>query len=482
MEESLANIYDVVINGTGLPESILAAACARSGKSVLHVDTNEYYGSDWAALSLKELETWAKAHQENGSDAFTSATLSIHDESSLGQARAYAIDLSPRILYAKSKLIDVLVSSRISRYLDFKSLPTTWVYQPEGNEECGLVKVPAGREDVFTSDKWDLLTKRRVMKFLKFAIDYDNEEIRRIWEGKSEQALPVFLAAPPFSLSPVLVSSITYAIALAASPEALCVQDALPLIHRHLTSLGIYGAFPTMVPMYGGGGELSQAFCRAAAVKGATYVLGKRTVSQNATEEGVEVAFDSGETVKCGTYVGSVSGLTGYEDSVTLRKVFVVKGDCKALVPTGDAAIVAFPPGTLGQHAQSVIAQIHGSGTGECPNGQWIWYLSTRGGPDAVDALNQASIVLKNEAIGSVAGEAAVTMDFLLELSYTERSPSPSGSSDKVSRIITLTPDLTTDYDAAVDCARFAYGRIFGTEEGFMQTLEEDLAGDEDGF
>ena len=38
VDERLPEAVDVVVIGTGLPETILAAACARSGLSVLHLD------------------------------------------------------------------------------------------------------------------------------------------------------------------------------------------------------------------------------------------------------------------------------------------------------------------------------------------------------------------------------------------------------------------------------------------------------------
>jgi RAB protein geranylgeranyltransferase component A len=52
--------YDLVIEGTGLTESILAAAASWVGKKVLHVDKNSFYGSHWAALSLNEIDVWAQ--------------------------------------------------------------------------------------------------------------------------------------------------------------------------------------------------------------------------------------------------------------------------------------------------------------------------------------------------------------------------------------------------------------------------------------
>lgn len=54
--------YDLVIEGTGLSESILAAAASWAGKKVLHVDKNTYYGAHWAALSIEQLDAWVE-HQ-----------------------------------------------------------------------------------------------------------------------------------------------------------------------------------------------------------------------------------------------------------------------------------------------------------------------------------------------------------------------------------------------------------------------------------
>ncbi|KMU91784.1 hypothetical protein CIHG_09657 [Coccidioides immitis H538.4] len=50
--------WDVLISGTGLPQSLLALALSRSGKKVLHIDKNDYYGGSEAAFSLQEAEHW----------------------------------------------------------------------------------------------------------------------------------------------------------------------------------------------------------------------------------------------------------------------------------------------------------------------------------------------------------------------------------------------------------------------------------------
>ncbi|XP_072482163.1 rab proteins geranylgeranyltransferase component A 1 isoform X1 [Notamacropus eugenii] len=64
MADKLPSEFDVVVIGTGLPESIIAAACSRSGQSVLHVDSRSYYGGNWASFSFSGLLSWIKEYQE----------------------------------------------------------------------------------------------------------------------------------------------------------------------------------------------------------------------------------------------------------------------------------------------------------------------------------------------------------------------------------------------------------------------------------
>ncbi|KAG6928266.1 CHM, Rab escort protein 1, partial [Chelydra serpentina] len=64
MADSLPSEFDVVVIGTGLPESIIASACSRSGQRVLHVDSRNYYGGNWASFSFSGLLSWIKENQE----------------------------------------------------------------------------------------------------------------------------------------------------------------------------------------------------------------------------------------------------------------------------------------------------------------------------------------------------------------------------------------------------------------------------------
>ena len=68
-----------------------------------------------------------------------------------------------------------------------------------------------------------------------------------------------------------------------ASSSNYSTLDGMNDLSRHLQSLGRYGGTAFLVPLYGAG-ELSQAFCRSAAVHGGTYLL-RRAISKVVFEE-----------------------------------------------------------------------------------------------------------------------------------------------------------------------------------------------------
>lgn len=55
--------FDVIVCGTGLTESLLAAAFSRNGLSVLHIDPNQFYGGEWASLMHREFFDFLKSHE-----------------------------------------------------------------------------------------------------------------------------------------------------------------------------------------------------------------------------------------------------------------------------------------------------------------------------------------------------------------------------------------------------------------------------------
>ena len=60
------NEFDLVVLGTGLPESLVAAAAAKSGHSVLHLDANALYGGCWGSLSVNALQELQQRERDEG--------------------------------------------------------------------------------------------------------------------------------------------------------------------------------------------------------------------------------------------------------------------------------------------------------------------------------------------------------------------------------------------------------------------------------
>ncbi|XP_054902602.1 rab proteins geranylgeranyltransferase component A 1 [Poeciliopsis prolifica] len=62
--EDLPSEFDIVILGTGLVESVVAAACSRVGQRVLHLDRRSYYAANWASFTFNGLLTWIQEQNE----------------------------------------------------------------------------------------------------------------------------------------------------------------------------------------------------------------------------------------------------------------------------------------------------------------------------------------------------------------------------------------------------------------------------------
>ncbi|XP_026166126.1 rab proteins geranylgeranyltransferase component A 1 isoform X2 [Mastacembelus armatus] len=62
--EDLPSEFDIVILGTGLAESVVAAACSRVGQRVLHLDRRSHYAANWASFTFNGLLTWIQEHHE----------------------------------------------------------------------------------------------------------------------------------------------------------------------------------------------------------------------------------------------------------------------------------------------------------------------------------------------------------------------------------------------------------------------------------
>ena len=304
------------------------------------------------------------------------------------------------------------MSSKVYRQLEFLAVGSWWVYNDEGIsgsevEDCTtntngkLQRIPGGREDVFADKSIDLKSKRSLMKFLKLAVDV--EAYTPILEEWGNKPFPEFLASyfgiPPRLQSPLMALTLS-----PNTPTNTLTSYALPKIHRHLTSIGIFGpGFGSVIPKWGGISEIAQVACRASAVGGGVYVLNKGiecisppaefSVSPREGEERgqLKIRLQGGEEITTRSVVGTHYDLNSQPQTTSpslnlqvTRSITIVSSPLSALfshtiegAPPPAGAVVVFSSGSLksastapAQETPAVYFIIHSSDTGECPDGQ----------------------------------------------------------------------------------------------------------------
>ncbi|KAG8224876.1 hypothetical protein J437_LFUL006470 [Ladona fulva] len=272
--------YDAIVLGTGLKECILSGMLSVSGKKVLHIDRNKYYGGESASITpLEEL--------------FTQFGLPAPDES-YGRGREWNVDLIPKFLMANGQLVKLLIHTGVTRYLEFKSVEGSYVYK--GGK---ISKVPVDEREALASDLMGMFEKRRFKNFLVYVQDF-KEDDPKTWKDIDPQTTTMGQVYEKFGLDRNTQDFTGHALALYRDDDYL-KHNALQTIRRiklYSDSLARYGKSPYLYPMYGLG-ELPQGFARLSAIYGGTYMLDK-PVDEIVMENGKVVGVRSGnETAKC---------------------------------------------------------------------------------------------------------------------------------------------------------------------------------------
>ena len=189
--------------------------------------------------------------------------------------------MSPHLIYTKSALLPALVSSQLHTQLEFQAVGTWWIIKesPTGVSQIGsgrqssgtLQKIPSTREDVFADDTLSMRDKRSLMKFLRSIVVPPVSAAEPIQDAPLSSRLTTLCAMDPLLDQLLLALSLSY-----DSPGTVRTISAVSRIRRHIQSIGTIGAgFGVVMPKYGGAAEIAQVACRASAVGGAVYVLGR---------------------------------------------------------------------------------------------------------------------------------------------------------------------------------------------------------------
>jgi len=288
MEALADGEYDAIIMGTGLKECVISGLLSVKGKKVLHVDRNGYYGADCASLNLTNLFEKFQAGEV---------------PSYLGSNRDYNVDLIPKFIMACGNLTKMLLHTKVTRYLDFKSIDGMYVYKG-GN----ILKVPATPEEALRSPLMGLFEKRRFRKFLMF-VDQYKEDDPNTYQEHDLRTMTMRQLYEAFGLVPDTHEFISHAMCLKTDDKHLH-EPALQTVKElqvYCYSLARYGTSSYIYPVYGLGG-LPEGFSRLCAIHGGTFMLNRDVDEICFDENGQACGVKSGnEMAKAKMVIGDPS-------------------------------------------------------------------------------------------------------------------------------------------------------------------------------
>lgn len=128
----------------------------------------------------------------------------------LNKSRSYNLDTTPKLLGTREDLVETLIRSGVGRYLEFKNVDDIFIFDRSSK---ALEKVPSSKEDIFTNKSVSLIEKRKLMKFLTFAMELNEEESNPLLQDIEDMTYCQFLEEK-FKITGKLQEAIVYAIAL----------------------------------------------------------------------------------------------------------------------------------------------------------------------------------------------------------------------------------------------------------------------------
>lgn len=444
MEALADGEYDAIVMGTGLKECVISGLLSVKGKRVLQVDRNGYYGGDGASLNLTNLFEKFQAGEA---------------PTNLGANRDYNVDLIPKFIMACGNLTKMLLHTKVTRYLDFKSIAGSYVYK--GGQ---ILKVPATPEEALRSSLMGLFEKRRFRKFIIF-VDKYVESKPETHEGRDLTKMTMRELYTDFGLVPETHQFISHAMCLELDEKHMDLP-ALPTLmglQIYMYSLSRYGTSPYIYPVYGLGG-LPEGFSRICAIHGGTFML-----NQNVDE----VLFKDGEAygVKAGNQMAVAKMVIGDPSYFPPEKIratgMVVRCICLLNHPipntnNGESTQIIIPGPQVGR-VNDVFVCCMGNTLQTTAPGFYVAIVSTlveKGQPDedVLPGLQVLGPILKR--FTSVA---------------TTYEPVDDGSKDKC--YISKSFDATSHFESDCDDLLSLYKRVTG-EDLDMNINADSVEGD----
>ncbi len=447
--------YDAIICGTGLKECIIAGLLSHAGKKVLHIDRNSYYGGACASLNLTNL--WEKFRPgESPPEQY-------------GHNRDWNIDMIPKCVMANGKLVKMLLKTTVDKYLEWKSVDGTFVYQMQkggmfSKKGAKIFKVPSNDSEALKSSLMGIFEKRRCRNFFVFVQDIDFEDTST-WKDIDLTRTPMKAIFKKFSLEDNTVDFIGHAVALYINDGYLeePAIDSLKKIQLYMDSIGRYGDHPFLYPIYGLGG-IPEGFTRFCAIHGGTYMLNQDIDEIVFGADGKVEGIKSGEQIArapmviCDpSYVRSMTNQLSVSGKV-VRSICILDHPIPNTADKTSCQII-IPQKQIGRNSDIYISMVSSSHA-ICAKGLYVAIVSTTVETDNAESELEPGLALLGE----------ILEQFTIEEDLYE--PTHDGVENRL--FITRSYDATSHFESASDDVLDVYKRIFGEDLDLTVLPDED--------
>ncbi|KAK4261389.1 hypothetical protein QN277_004393 [Acacia crassicarpa] len=440
--------YDVIVLGTGLKECILSGLLSVDGLKVLHMDRNDYYGGESTSLNLTQL--WTRFRGDG------------NPPEHLGSSREYNVDMIPKFMMANGALVRVLIHTSVTKYLNFKAVDGSYVYNKKK-----IHKVPANDVEALKSPLMGLFEKRRARKFFIYVQDFDEND-QKSTQGLDLNTITAKELISNYGLDDNTIDFIGHALALYLDDDYLD-QPAIDFVKRmklYAESLARFqGGSPYIYPLYGLG-ELPQGFARLSAVYGGTYMLSKPECKVEFDESGKVIGVTSeGETAKCKKVVCDPSYLSNKVKKVgkVARAICIMSHPIPNTYDSSSCQVI-LPQKQLDRKSDMYLFCCSYSHN-VAPKGKYIAFVTTEAETDNPEQELKPGIDL----LGST--------DEIFFDTYDRYEPVNQSADDNC--FISTSYDATTHFETTVRDVIAMYGKITGKELDLSVDLSAASAAEE---
>merc|ERR1712230_177570 len=377
--EEIAPEYDVIVLGTGLTECVLSGVLSVKGKKVLHIDRNDHYGGEAASVNIETLFK-KYGNYNKGEEPWKK----------YGRVNDWNIDLVPKLLMSSGELTNILVSTDVTRYLEFRQVAGSYVQQYSG-AKAAVAKVPSDAGEALRSSLMGLFEKRRMKSFIEW-IGTFKESDSASHKGLNINTCTMKDVYDKFGLETGTRDFIGHAMALYQTDAYLnepgMAKETVEGIRLYANSMARYGKSPYIYPLYGLG-ELPQGFARLSAIYGGTYMLNTNVeeikYDSNGKVEGIRATMkergEEGDGFKFETKCSKVLADPSYFPDKVQVVGHMLKAICILNHPidktdNADSLQLIIPQSQVGRKHDIYIAMVS-SAHNVCPKGYYIAIVST---------------------------------------------------------------------------------------------------------